>query len=162
VAQLGEVKGEVVPFTELFRMSPMPDGKRVAADHLWSDAPLGDILLAIHDLRAPSPHSTVDMVAFGGHSRMPMPDDAALTVGGGTGAGIYALWDDPADDEANRDWVRRVDDALTPLRSGRYVGEADLTAGPERRADCFSPEALQRLDALRRQHDPEGRFFAWP
>ena len=106
--------------------------------------------------------STVDLVAFGGHSRIPPCANAALSVGGGTGAGIYALWDDPADDEANRAWVRRIDDALAPYRAGRYVGEADLTAGPERLAECFTPEALERLRALRLTHDPGGLFFTWP
>ena len=161
VEPLSEVKGEFVPFTELFRMSPMPSGKRVVADHIWSDAPLGELLLAIHHLPSPSAHSTVDLIALGGHSRIALPD-AALSVGGGTGAGIYALWDDPADDEANRTWVRRIDDALAPLRTGRYVGEADLTSGPDRLAECFTPEALKRLRKLRQEHDPNGLFFTWP
>jgi FAD/FMN-containing dehydrogenase len=160
--RIGEPRGEEVSFTELFRMSPMPDGKRAAADHLWSEAPLGALLLAVHHLSPPSEHSTVDMVAFGGHTSVPRCADAALSMGGGTGAGIYALWDDPADDAANRAWVRRVDDALAPLRTGRYVGEADLTASPDRRAECFAPEALARLQELRAKHDPEGRFFSYP
>jgi len=162
VDYLGEPKAEVLPFTDLPKLSPMPDGKRVAADHLWSEAPVGDLLIAVHDLPPPSRHSTVDIVASGGHSRIPACADAALSVGGGTGAGIYALWDDPAEDAANRAWVRRVDDALAPLRTGRYVGEADVTAGPERLAECFTPPALARLRELRARHDPEGRFFAWP
>jgi FAD/FMN-containing dehydrogenase len=159
---IGEVTAESIAFTELFRMSPMPSGKRVAADHAWCDAPLGDLLLTLHALPSPSPHSTVDLVGFGGHSRVALPADAALSIGGGTGAGIYALWDDPADDEANRAWVRRVDDALAPFRAGRYVGEADLTAGPDRRAECFTPQGLERLGSLRRQYDPKDLFFAWP
>jgi FAD/FMN-containing dehydrogenase len=159
---IGEVTGELVPFTELFSMSAMPAGKRAAADHVWSNAPLGELLLAIHALPSPSPHSTVDLVSFGGHSRVALPADAALSIGGGTGVGIYALWDDPAEDEANRAWVRRIDDALAPFRTGRYVGEADLTAGPHRLAECFTPQALKRLQGLRRQYDPDGRFFAWP
>lgn len=158
---LGETHGEFVPFTDLFKMSPMPDGKRVAADHLWSDAPLGDLLMAIHHLPTPGKHSTVDLIALGGHSRLALPD-AALSVGGGTGAGIYALWDDPAEDAANQAWVRRIDDALAPFRTGRYVGEADLTVTPDRRAECFAPDTLRRLAGLRRRHDPEGVFFAWP
>jgi hypothetical protein len=48
------------------------------------------------------------------------------------------------------------------LRSGRYVGEADLTLGPERRLECFTREALKRLDALRARYDPDGVFFAYP
>ncbi len=159
---LDDVTGEFIPFTELFKMSPMPSGKRVAADHAWCDAPLGDLLLALHALPSPSAHSTVDLVSFGGHSRVALPADAALSIGGGTGVGIYALWDDPAEDEANRAWVRRVDDALAPFRTGRYVGEADLTAGPDRLAECFTPQALQRLQSLRQRYDPDGLFFAWP
>jgi len=161
VEPLGGVREEFLPFADLPKLSPMPDGKRVAADHLWSEAPLGDLLMAIHDLRSPSPHSTVDLVAFGGHSRVNL-GDGALTVGGGTGAGIYALWEDSADDEANRAWVRKVDDALSPLRTGRYVGEADLTLGPKRLAECFTPDALERLRRLRAQYDPSGMFFVWP
>jgi len=154
---LGEPKGEILRFNDLFKMSPMPDGKRVAADHLWSDAPLGDLLMAIHAIRSPSRHSTVDLVAFGGHSHVNL-GDGALSVGGRTGAGIYALWDDPADDGANRAWVRQVDAALAPFRTGRYVAEADLTVGPERRAECFTTETLERLEGLRLHHDPHRRF----
>ena len=65
-------------------------------------------------------------------------------------------------DEANRAWVRRVDEALAPFRTGRYVGEADLTASPHRRAECFTPDALQRLETLRRRYDPDGVFAVWP
>ena len=162
IERLWEPKGEALAFTELFRLSPMPAGKRVAADHVWSAAPVGDLLRAVYQLPAPSPDSTIDLVAYGGHAPIALPSDAALTMCGRTGAGIYALWDDPAADDANRAWVRRVDDALAPLRTGRYVGEADLTAGPERRAQCFTPAALARLAQLREHFDPEGVFFAYP
>jgi len=159
---IGEATGEALPFADLFKLSPMPPGKRVAADHLWSDAAIGDLLIAVHDLPAPGADSTIDIVAFGGHTPVAMPSDAALTVSGGTGVGIYGLWDDPADDEANRAWVRRVDTALAPFRTGRYVGEADLTAEPGRRAECFTPDALERLELLRRRFDPHGLFPVWP
>lgn len=136
------------------------------ADHLWSDAAPGDLLLAAHRFaNAPSSLSTINLVFFGGMGAAPsMPDgkSAALSVGGTAGAGIYAMWDEPADDQVNCAWVRSVDDALAPLRSGRYVGEADLTAGPDRLAECFTPEALERLGRLRARYDPDGVFFRWP
>jgi FAD/FMN-containing dehydrogenase len=159
---IGEAKGEALPFTDLFKLSPMPSGKRVAADHLWSDAAVGDLLMAVHEMPAPSADSTIDIVAFGGHTPVAMPPDAALTVSGGAGVGIYGLWDDPADDQSNSELVRRVDTALAPFRTGRYVGEADLTIDPGRRAECFTPDALERLEALRRRYDPDGLFAAWP
>ena len=159
---IGAAKGEALPFTDLFKLSPMPSGKRVAADHVWSDAAIGDLLLAVHDLPAPSADSTIDIVAFGGHTPVAMPGDAALTVSGGTGVGIYGLWDNGVDDDANRAWVRQVDQALAPFRTGRYVGEADLTADSGRRAECFTPDAFERLEALRRRYDPNGVFAVWP
>jgi hypothetical protein len=55
-----------------------------------------------------------------------------------------------------------VDEALAPLRTGRYVAEADLTVSPQRRAECFTPAALARLEQVRARYDPEGRFFAYP
>ena len=87
--------------------------------------------------------------------------EGALSIGGGTGAGIYALWDDRADDAANQAWVRQVDRALAPLRIGRYVGEADLALAPGRRAECFAPGVLDRLERVRLRYDP-GRCFALP
>lgn len=157
---------ETLPFAALGKFSAMPGGKRVAADHAWSDAPMGDLLVALYPLAdAPSPLSTINLVSFGGDGAIPSRPHGrhgALSVGGGAGAGIYAMWDDPADDAVNLAWVREVDEALAPFRAGRYVGEADLTAGPERLAECYTPEALARLRDLRRQHDPEGLFFAWP
>lgn len=164
--QLGDITEEVMAFVDLTSLSAMPDGKRVAADHAWSDSTMGDLLLKVSAVSAaPSPHSTVNLVALGGDGAVPSrahDGHGALSIGGGAGVGIYAMWDDPADDEANRTWVRQVDDALAPLRSGRYVGEADLTTGSERLAECFSPEALARLGELRARHDPKGLFFAWP
>ncbi len=140
----------------------MPANKRVAADHLWSDAPLGALLLAVYDLPSPSQDATIDLVAFGGQASIELPDRGALSITGGTGAGIYGLWDDPADDATNRAWVRQIEHALAPFRSGRYVGEADLTLRPERRAECFAPDTLRRLDEARARYDPQGRFFAYP
>lgn len=162
VERLWEPKGEALAFTELPRLSPMPSGKRVAADHVWSDAPVGELLLAVHHLLPPSRDSTIDLVAYGGNAAVALPANAAMTMVGRTGAGIYALWDDPADDEVNRAWVRRVDDALAPFRTGRYVGEADLTRTPERLAQCFAPGVLERLAEVRTRYDPDGVFFAYP
>lgn len=163
---IDEAQEQALAFAELTQFSAMPGGKRVMADHLWSGAAPGDLLLAAHRFaKAPSPLSTINLVFFGGMgaaASMPDGKSAALSVGGTAGAGIYAMWDEPADDEANCAWVRSVDEGLAPLRSGRYVGEADLTAGPDRLAECFTQEALERLGRLRTRYDPDGVFFRWP
>jgi hypothetical protein len=140
----------------------MPEGKRVAADQAWCDATMGEMLLAVvHLAGVPKRSSTVNLIAPGGSAEIPfMPDAAhtALSVGGGASAGIYAMWDEPEDDALHCGWVRDVDAALAPLRSARYIGEADLTAGPERLRECFSDGAFARLDELRARYDPDRLF----
>ena len=151
-------------FTELGQLSAMPDGKRVAADQCWSAASLGTLLLAVQHLAAvPARSSTINLVAPGGSGTIPhMADDTgALSVGGGVSCGIYAMWDDPADDALHMQWVRDADQALAPYYSARYVGEADLTR-PGHLVGCFTPAALERIEALRRRWDPQGLFNSGP
>lgn len=147
-------------FLDLPGLSVMPVNKRVAADQCWSDHRLGDLLLAVgHLADVPDAPSSINLVVQGGHGRIPrMPDPgiAALSVGGGVSAGIYAMWDEEKDDARHCEWVRRADAALTPFACGRYVGEADLYAAPERLRDCFSAAAWERLSELRSTYDPDG------
>jgi len=160
----GPAEERDLPFVELTKLSAMPDGKRVAADQCWSEAPMGDLLLAVADLAAiPAPSSTINLVAPGGKGRLPhmVGLAGALSVGGTTSCGIYAMWDDPADDARHEAWVRAADDALAPFRTSRYVGEADVQQ-PGNLEDCFTGDALTRIEQLRAKWDPAGRFHDWP
>ena len=163
-ALLRPVRREVLSFPELTKFSSMPGGKRVAADQIWSDAPIGELLLAIAYLaEVPQPSSTISLTGLGGGARTPgmfAGQDCALSMGGTRSAGIYALWDGEEHDRRHLDWVTAADMALAPLRRGRYVAEADLFVEPGRVEECFSPEVLARLVALRRHYDPEARFFS--
>lgn len=152
-------------FADLTRLSAVPSGKRVAADHLWTEAPVGDLLVALESLAGvPDKSSTVNIFALGGNghvAEVPDEQESALSLGGSTGIGIYAMWDDPEHDARHIEWVRAVDAALAPFRTGRYVGEASLAAS-DRIDECFTPGARERLTELRRRYDPQGRFFGFP
>ena len=158
-------QGECLAFPELTKLSSMPSGKRVACDHSWLSGSIGDALLAIHELAGvPNKSSTVNLFTLGGERKVANPPDeqrSALSVGGGNAAGIYGVWDDPADDERHLRWVRDIDAALAPLRHARYVGEAHL-GSPERVAECFTPGALEHLVRLRGLYDPDGLFPQFP
>ena len=90
--------------------------------------------------------STIDIVAFGGHTPVAVPAERGAhrqrrhrrrhlrpvgrcqrtTRPTAPGSAV---------------WTKRC----APFRTGRYVGEADLTLGPQRRGECFTPDALERL-----------------
>jgi hypothetical protein len=108
--------------------------------------------------------SSINLISPGGGKTIPhcRGGDCALSLGGCTGAGIYAMWDDAADDEHHFAWVREADAALAPFRTSRYVGEADLSAGPDRVAECFTPETLAQIEQLRAEWDPDNLFGGFP
>lgn len=166
VEPIGERKEQTLDFAELTKLSAIPAHKRVAADHIWSNSPVGDLLLAVAPLAGiPGKMSTVNLFGLGGVGEVRhAPDERewALSLGGGIAAGIYAIWDDSKDDARHIEWVRQVDAALAPFKTGRYVGEASLAAGPERVEDCFTPGALERIERLRERYDPQRLFGGFP
>ena len=48
---------------------------------------------------------------------------------------------------------------LDPFKVNYYIGETDLTIGADHAPRSFTPANWQRLQPLRRKHDPEGLFF---
>ena len=164
--RIGEPSEHFVDFAKLTRLSAMPGDKRVAADHLWGDAPIGELLLAVRHLAGiPDKASTINLFGLGGVGEVRhAPDERkyALSVGGGIAAGIYAVWDDPAHDARHLDWLAQANAALAPFRAGRYVGEAALTTEPGRPEQCFTPAAFERIERLRATYDPKGLFDGFP
>jgi hypothetical protein len=73
-----------------------------------------------------------------------------------------SAWQDAADDEANKEWCRRVMAVVEPDRAlGAYAnGNAD--AGPEETRRIFGDAKLTRLADLKRTWDPDNVFHVNP
>ena len=85
------------------------------------------------------------------------PGDAAFSCHGRVFGALYAIWQDEESDAANIDWLRAAIDAVAPICSGAYVGEADLER-PHRALPTLTPGVQARLASLRAVHDPKGLF----
>ncbi|MFL5757548.1 MAG: FAD-binding oxidoreductase [Chloroflexota bacterium] len=67
-------------------------------------------------------------------------------------------WDDPALDDANRDWVRRAMAVVEPYASlGRYANE-NGDVGPDETRLIYGDAKVARLAALKRSWDPDNVF----
>jgi hypothetical protein len=89
-----------------------------------------------------------------------VPDDAMAFTGRGVRFEMSGdiEWDDPADDEANRDWVRRTMAIVAPdTIAGRYVNE-NSEFGSEGTRGTYGEAKLPRLTALKRTWDPDNVF----
>ncbi|RAJ61831.1 FAD/FMN-containing dehydrogenase [Streptomyces sp. Amel2xB2] len=142
-----------------------PSGRRHAVDTLWSPDPYETQLARAARLiaRAPSPDSYV-LIPFEPVVR----DENALrhmafSALGASYLAAFAIWDDPAADEAGIRWLRAGMDALDPHGTGsHYVGEADLTAGPARSRRSYAPADWERLRHVRERWDPTDLFHGFP
>ena len=89
-----------------------------------------------------------------------VPEDATAYAGRAARFDLSAdnTWDDPALDDANRDWVRRAMAVVEPDATvGRYANE-NSDVGPEETRLIYGEAKLARLAALKRTWDPDNVF----
>jgi FAD/FMN-containing dehydrogenase len=152
-------EGIPVSFDMLYAISDgsHPAGARWAVDSFWGVRPGDGLVAALAErmARAPTPQSFA-LAAVEAPLPGPLPDAAFSMVGAVFGA-AHAIWHDAADDADCVGWLRQTADAASAHAIGHYVGEADLDR-PGRLAACYSPEAWEKLAALRLRYDPTGVF----
>ncbi|AZO49703.1 MAG: FAD-binding protein [Mesorhizobium sp.] len=68
-----------------------------------------------------------------------------------------AIWDDPADDEANMRWARDLWNAVRPFSTGGVYANNLGDEGDERVRDAYG-ENYARLAAVKKQYDPTNFF----
>ena len=84
--------------------------------------------------------------------------DMAYSVEDDTYIALYAVWQDPALDAGCVSWATQTMRDLAPVASGIQLADENLGRRPAR---FVSDEHLARLDAIRAQRDPDGRFHPW-
>jgi FAD/FMN-containing dehydrogenase len=103
--------------------------------------------------------ATFSITALGGAIGR-LPEEATAYTGRTArfDASADTTWDDPALDDANRDWVGRAIAIIGPdAPLGRYAnGNAD--AGPEETRLIYGDGKIARLAALKRTWDPDNVF----
>ena len=142
------------------------EGARFASDNAWANADFTEILPRLRDRldEAPSPESFAFAVVgpeAPGDAPPPGLPDMAFSMVGRAFVSTYAMWDDEADDAANRRWLPSVMAELEPLAIGHYLAETDLTAAGSRAQRSFARPNWNRLQKLRGEVDPTGVFASY-
>jgi FAD/FMN-containing dehydrogenase len=159
---LAAERNQPTPFDALFDAMDrfFPQGHRYLADTFWSNDSAAQVLDGMKHVFETAPPKSLLLCVSPPPDGAPMPD-AALSMAARTFVLCYAVWDDPANDAANQAWHRDTVVALEPVSVGHYIGESDIVATPARAARSFAPANWSRLQALRRQYDPEGLFHGY-
>lgn len=115
---------------------------------------------AIVDLVADAPgESSFSVTAQGG--QIARVDEDAMAYAGRAGRFDFSgdsTWEDAADDERNRDWVRATMAVVEPdAVEGRYANE-NADAGPDASRTLYGAAKYARLADLKRTWDPDNTF----
>ncbi|MGP8303355.1 FAD-binding oxidoreductase [Streptomyces inhibens] len=141
-----------------------PPAHRYATDTLWSPESYETQLTRMADAmaRAPSGKSLV-LAPVQPVSQVPaLLRNMAFAPLGESYLVCYAVWQDPAEDEANTRWLREAMAAVDPQRNGcHYIAETDLEADPARARRSYAPATWDRLQEIKAQWDPENLFHSY-
>jgi FAD/FMN-containing dehydrogenase len=145
-------------FAELYDgpESVEPEGLCWNADGMWTNAGADELVPAVAELfdSIPSPASHVFWYAW---REQDLPD-AAISVQGRLYLAAFAGWTDPAQTDAMLAWPAGQMRRLEPLSRGIQLADENLEHRPAR---FLSDENAARLEALRAQFDPDGRFLSY-
>jgi len=132
------------------------EGLRYCVDMCWTEAGHAEVAAICEEAIRQAPSETSRIVLAWGFAP-PNGPDVAQTANGTLTVNLYAIWQDPSEDEANEAWIRSTMSRIEPWITGFYVGEADLSVDPDRPRRCYPLEKWQRLTEIRERYDPERR-----
>ncbi|MDR3662873.1 MAG: FAD-binding oxidoreductase [Mycobacterium sp.] len=138
-------------------MSNYLSSHRYAADNMWTSASADDLMPGVRRIiETMPPHPSHFLWLNWGPS--PARQDMAYSLEDEVYLALYSGWADAADDEEYGDWSRSNMAAMAHLATGVQLADENLGARPARFA---TDSAMTRLDAVRAQYDPDGRFHSW-
>ncbi|WP_292815733.1 FAD-binding oxidoreductase [Microbacterium sp. HA-8] len=146
---------------ELDESTAVPnESRRWIADNIVSDAGADELLPNLEHLIQTIPAAPTYLLMFNwdGYPGAPERPSMAFSLKGDFCYALYTAWDDPADDASMKGWTTDVMRAWEPHAAFTMLADENLINRP---MPFMAPENLARLDEIRSERDPEGRFVAW-
>jgi FAD/FMN-containing dehydrogenase len=133
-----------------------PEGMFWNADGMWTNHGADVVVPAMAELFETIP-SAASHVFWYAWREQELPE-AAISVQGTLYVAAFAGWSDPAQTAEMLAWPQGQMKRLEPLSRGIQLADENLHYRPAR---FLSDDNAARLEALRAQHDPDGRFLSY-
>jgi len=131
-----------------------PEEHQWLNDNIWVEGDTAEIVERIRPLFTELPTKKAFTIWMSNTPTRPLPDMAFSLHTGGYVA-TYCCYEDPAEEESNREWMRRSFAYAEPVTAGQYLGDSDFT---NRQVRFMSDEHFAKLQQIIADRDPEGRF----
>ncbi|MCW2649824.1 MAG: FAD/FMN-dependent dehydrogenase [Mycobacterium sp.] len=138
-------------------MTNYPTGHRYAADNMWTSASAEELLPGIRRIIETMPPHPSHFLFF---NWQPSPErkDVFYGLEDQINMALYAVWNDPADDERYAYWGASNLATMAHLSPGINLADENLGRRP---AKIATDENMARMDKIRAAYDPDGRFHSW-
>ncbi len=134
-----------------------PRGLRYHTDCTWTDASASELVARLRDMYSTLPTERSFCIWYGWAPSEPLRD-MAFSMEGNVYIAVYAMNEDPSDDDRVREWVTDRMSDLAPIGKGLYLGDSDFT---RRSAKFMTDENYARLEVLRDKWDPSRVFVGY-
>lgn len=137
-----------------------PDNHRYSVDNLWTRASIDDLLPHLQTIAQTMPPSPSHMLWLNWMpSTQPVQRaDMAFSMEDEIYIALYGAWRDAADDAKYDGWSTERVRAMAHLASGCQLADENLGRRPAR---FMADGNLARLDRVRSDRDPQGRFHPY-
>jgi hypothetical protein len=138
-------------------MTNYPQGHRFAADNMWTSATAEELLPGIRGIIETMPPHPSHFLFFNWQPS-PARKDVFYGLEAEMNIALYAVWQDPADDEQYSNWGKSNLATMAHLSTGINLADENLGRRP---AKFATEENMKRFDQIRSVYDPDGRFHSW-
>jgi FAD/FMN-containing dehydrogenase len=136
-----------------------PEEHRYAVDNMWTSAGAAELLPGYQRIAATIPAAPTHMMWMNwAPGAGPERPDMAYSVEDDVYVALYGVWKEAADDADFESWATERITEMEHLSSGIQLADENLARRPDR---FLAPAKLERLEAVRRAYDPDGRLAAY-
>jgi FAD/FMN-containing dehydrogenase len=148
---------DVVDIVGLSNTELYPEGWRYAVDNMWTSAPFDQLLAGLRAVADTLPTKPSHMMWMN-WGPSPERPEMAYSMEDEIYIACYSVWDDEMRDAEFADWPTERMRAMESCQTGIQLADENLGRRP---APFVGDAQLARLDELRAQWDPDGRFHSW-
>jgi FAD/FMN-containing dehydrogenase len=134
-----------------------PEGHRYRVDNAWITGEADEVVPAIKNAYATLPTRKAFTIWFSMAPLRELPD-MAFDLQSEIYLAMYVVTEDDGDDAAVSEWVQARAREMQPVTAGQYLGDSDFT---QRQVRFMSDGNYERLQQIRADRDPEGRFVGF-
>lgn len=148
------------PGIEVFYKATMahyPADYHYGVDNMWTHASIDDLLPYIKEISQTLPPAPSHFLWLNWYPDA-LDTDMAYSKEDNIYMALYSCWKDQADTALYTNWASEMVGKMQHFSSGIQLADEGL----HKRTDRFmSDQNFEKLQAFRRQRDPEERFWAW-